>query len=203
MARKIYADLLPRRVLQMLTDALFIATGVAGYLLGNWLADGVRTAQDGATSLQNGAKTLADNLTAAGQALGNVPFIGSEASKPINEAATSAGDVSTSGQNLADGLERTASILGPLVTIGTLIILTLAWLLTRGHYVRRASRVEELSTFDDGLELLKLEAKLHLPPKRWRGRPASQLPDLLRADLGLRPLDKSDEEDPENESSSD
>lgn len=189
--RKFYADRADRRILQILVDAAFIALAIVGALIGSHLAGGVRTARDGATSLQTGTSTLARNLTDAANNLSGVPFIGSSAAKPFNDAATSAGKLSASGENLADGLGRTADLLGPGFALLSALVLLLVWMLTRGRYVQHATRVTQLGAFSAGEKLLVLEAKLALAPEVWRDVPETQLPGLLREKLGLRdPIEK-------------
>ena len=194
--RKFYADRADRRIIQLLVDAFFLLLTYLGWRVGSQLGDSMRTAQDGAKSLEKGTGKLSSDLTQAATKLKDVPLVGQDAAKPFQDAAGSAGDLSSSGHDLADGLGRTAMLVGPLLTLLIALLLFILWYLTRGRFVRRASRVTMLGQFPEGEKMLALEAKMTLSPKVWRDRPESELPNLLRRHLGLRPKPAAAAADP-------
>ena len=184
--RKFYADAPVRRLVQILFDLLLLAIAALAWWLGSRMSDGVLKARDGARSLGSGAGGLSNNLTSTADTLRGLPFVGDKAAAPLQEAASSARDLSQSGNDLADGLQLTANLLLPAIGLAGTSIMLLLWLMTRGRFVRKASRVAQLSDFPEGQKILALEAKMSLPVKQWRGRSEEEIVGMLRHSVGLR-----------------
>lgn len=204
-----YAETPARRTRQIIGDLIAAAIVVIAVIVGTALRNKALVARDGADSLERNATQLQKNLSDAKSALNNLPMVGDLAGRPFGDAANTAGQMARSGHDLSTGLQQTASLLGLTVALVPIILTALIWALTRGRYVRAASRASRLRSSLAGQRILALEALTHAPLRRlalvgadpaklWANGAARDIHNLASRrleQLGLRagPLDAGEE----------
>ena len=124
----------------------------------------VLVAEDGATKLETGSGSLAQNMTDAASAVAKIPFVGQEVRTPFDNAATTGRNLSASGHDLADGLGRLSLTLGILTALVPILFALIPWCFTRLRYALRAGRVARLRAMPGGERLLALEGLTTLRP---------------------------------------
>ena len=102
MSLRFYADDSARRTRQLVADALLALWCLLAVWAGVVVHGRVLVAEDGATKLETGSGSLAQNMTDAASAVAKIPFVGQEVRTPFDNAATTGRNLSASGHDLAD-----------------------------------------------------------------------------------------------------
>jgi hypothetical protein len=198
---KFYADLAPRRALQLAGD-LGLAVWV---LIWIWLAHTVHDAVMGLAApgrkLDAAGTSLGDKLRDAGSAVGGIPYVGDDAGRPFDGAGSSADQVAAAGRSQVAAVETMAFWLGLAVALIPILIAIAVYLPPRIRFVLRATAGQRFMDATADLDLFALRAManqpLHVlarvcadPVDAWRRRD----PDVIRSlavlelkDVGLAP----------------
>lgn len=163
---KLYADLPARRRRQLLSDAALLAWIVMWVLLARALHGGVLLLARPAQALSDGSSGLAEQLRAAGSAVGSAPLLGDQLSAPFDGAGAAASNMASAGAAQVDAIERLATSLA--VAVGAIpVLLALALHLTlRWRFVREASAAQRLAAAAVDLDLFALRALSNQPLHR-------------------------------------
>ncbi|MCT1986711.1 hypothetical protein M3C61_06715 [Dermacoccus abyssi] len=164
MSLRFYADDSARRTRQLVADALLALWCLLAVWAGVIVHGRVLVAEDGATKLETGSGSLAQNMTDAASAVAKIPFVGQEVRTPFDNAATTGRNLSASGHDLADGLGRLSLTLGILTALVPILFALIPWCFTRLRYALRAGRVARLRAMPGGERLLALEGLTTLRP---------------------------------------
>ncbi len=198
---KLYADLPIRRTRQIVGDLLLIF----------WIACWIKIAyvvHDATLALgapgrltDSSATSLADQMTAAGGALGGLPLVGDQAAIPFDKAAEASGSLAAAGRAQVEAVNDLAFWLGLVTALIPILIVAAVYLPLRWRFVRAATAGRKFVDSQHDLDLFALRAltnqPLHVlagisedPAGAWRSRDAAViqvLADLELRESGLRP----------------
>jgi hypothetical protein len=184
---KLYADLDPRRTLQLVGDLLLVIW-VAGWI---WLAHVVRSATlELATpgrQLEAAGSALGDRLRDAGSTVGGIPYVGDDVGRPFEGAGSSADQLAAAGHSQVQAVESLAFWLGLTVALVPILIALAVYLPLRIRFVLRATAGQRFLDSAADLDLFALRAlanqPLHVlarisddPAAAWRDKD----PDIVR-----------------------
>ena len=196
---KIYADTAARRSRQITWDV------VAILILAFWLWVGAQVhdaiAQLGAvgTQMESIGTSLNEDLNSMADTLGSVPLIGDGIRAPFESAAGAANNITEAGITQRETVEKVALISSISLVLGPILVALALWLIPRGLWMVRASRIARVAALPGGDDLLALRAltlrpmadllRVHPDPANaWReGDPAviDRLAALERRAVGL------------------
>lgn len=165
MSLRFYADDSARRARQLVADALLALWCLLAVWAGVVVHGRVLVARDGATKMETGSGSLAQNMTDAASAVAKIPFVGQEVRTPFDNAATTGRNLSASGHDLADGLGRLSLTLGLLTALVPILFALIPWCFMRLKYAQRAGRLARLRDMPGGERLLALEGLTTLRPR--------------------------------------
>jgi hypothetical protein len=198
---KFYADLVPRRALQLAGDFGL----VIWVMIWVWLADVVHDAVMGLATpgrkLDAAGSSLADRLRDAGSSVGGIPYVGDDVGRPFEGAGSSADQVAAAGRSQVEAVETLAFWLGLAVALIPILIALAVYLPPRIRFVRRATAGQRFMDAAADLDLFALRAManqpLHVlarvsadPAEAWRRRDPEvigRLAALELKDVGLAP----------------
>jgi hypothetical protein len=198
---KFYADLVPRRAVQLIGDFGL----VVWVLIWIWLADIVHDAVLGLATpgrkLDAAGTSLGERLRDAGSTVGEIPYVGDDAGRPFDGAGSSADQVAAAGRSQVEAVESLAFWLALAVALIPILIALAVYLPPRIRFVLRATAGQRLIDSTADLDLFALRAManqpLHVlarvssdPADAWRRRDPAVIRSLavleLR-DVGLAP----------------
>jgi hypothetical protein len=200
---KVYADLPARRAQQVAGDLLLLAWVVAWV----WLATRVHAATERLAvpgrRIDAAAGDLAARLRDAGDAVGGLPVVGGDASRPLDAAGVAARRIAEAGRSQVEAVETLAFWLALATALVPILVALVLYLPARVRFVRRASAGRRLLDSAADLDLFALRALAHQPLSalarisddpagRWRAGDAEvvrRLAVLELADVGLAPPD--------------
>ncbi|NAZ88591.1 hypothetical protein, partial [Kineococcus indalonis] len=153
-----YADLPGVRARQLAADAVWLVLVLASVLLGRAVAAAVSALADPARGVAGGAADLSRQLGGAGEGAAGVPLVGDELAGPLRRAAEGAASLAAAGQEQVDAVLRLATVLGVATAAVPVVLVTLARLVPRLRWQRRADEARRLAATPGGRELLALRA---------------------------------------------
>ncbi|MDQ6687899.1 MAG: hypothetical protein M3Z50_09895 [Actinomycetota bacterium] len=160
---KLYADLPVRRTLQAAGDLLLVLWVVAWIKLGDIIHDSTMLLAKPGHEINYSATGLAARLRDAGSAVGGVPLIGKDVSKPFDSAAGAADQLAAAGRSQVAAVHTLAFWLGLCVTLIPVLIGLALHLPRRIQFVRRATAGQRVLSSSDDLELFALRALARRP----------------------------------------
>lgn len=198
---KLYADPLPRRVLQVAGDVALVVAVVVSIWLGRVVHEAVMGLAAPGRRLESAGTSLAERLRDAGSTVGGIPYVGDDVERPFEGAGSSADQLAAAGRNQVEAVETLAFWLGLAVALVPVVIALAVYLPPRIRFVRRATAGQALVDSGADLDLFALRAMTHQPlhvlarispdpAGAWRARD----PDVVRRlailelrDVGLAP----------------
>lgn len=155
---KIYSDYPVRRTFQIVMDVAAIALIAIGVWLGVVVSEAIAELADVGRKIEAAGSGFEGAMTDAGEALGNVPFVGSTIRGPFDTASGTGGALAEAGRTTESFIETTAMIVG--VVLAGVIVITVSWLWLRRRYrfTRRATEATRLTTMNGGIDVLALRA---------------------------------------------
>ncbi len=198
---KLYADRTGRRTAQVLGDVLVLGW-VAGWAYAGRLAhDSVASLRGPADQLRDTGAVLSTSMSAAGDQLRRVPFVGGQLQGPFDQAAGTGRSVSQIGTDLAATVERWALVAGLVTALVPIVVGVGVWGVLRWRFVRRASAAQRFVDDEADVDLFALRALARQPTPRlarvsadpagaWRRGDVAvlwTLADLELRDAGVRP----------------
>lgn len=191
----------PLRAARQLFSDLFVVVWVVVWVqLGQAVNAAVNRLQTPLTTLEDGARSVSQNLAAAGDQATRVPLVGEELARPLDRAAESMGRLAGAGADQALAVQEAAWWAAFAVVAVPVACLLLVWLPPRARFVAASVSTHRLSGQAGGDDLLALRAlvrsgsgQLHRispdPVAAWRSgdpRVVAALADLELARSGLR-----------------
>ena len=162
-AMKLYADLDPRRTIQVVGDLLLVAWVV----LWIWLADVVHDATMALAKpgrmLEAAGGALGDKLRDAGSAVDDIPYVGDDAAHPFDGAGSSADQVAAAGHSQVEAVQTLAFWLGLAVAMIPILIALAVYIPPRVRFVRRATAGQRFLDTAADLDLFALRALARQP----------------------------------------
>lgn len=155
---KIYSDFPVRRTLQIVADVVAVALIALGVWLGVATTASITSLAEVGRQLESAGADFKGAMVGAGEALGQVPFVGDAIRGPFDAASGTGSALEDAGQTTEAFIESTAMIIG--VAIAVVIVVTVSWLWLRRRYrfARRATEVQKLAGFEGGADVLALRA---------------------------------------------
>lgn len=192
---KIYSDFPLWRALQIVFDIAAVAAVVFGIWLGSIVTASIAVLADVGKQLENAGAGFTGAMTDAGEALGQIPFVGDAARAPF-DAASDTGTVLEGAGQTTQSVILTAATISGMVVAGVIVVTVLwLWLKRRIGFVVRATEASRLARLGDGDDVLALRALVNgsrkglsqvgpQPLRAWRS--GDQVVITKLADLELR-----------------
>ena len=155
---KIYSDYPARRTLQITVDVVAISVAGFGVWLGVFVTSAITTLAEVGRQLESAGAGFKGAMTDAGDALGQVPFVGTAIRAPFDAASGTGGILEDMGQTTQSFITTTALIVGAVVASVIVVLVCWVWLSRRIRFARRATEAQRLSQLADGPDFLALRA---------------------------------------------
>jgi hypothetical protein len=168
LAMKIYAELAPRRLRQLLADVLVIAWIGAGIWFADWLRDRAASLAEAGRKLEQTGTDLSDKFADAGDQARRAPGVGRIIARPFETGTDAADALVRAGQTYQDAIEGVGAVMASVVLVITFFVVLVGWLPPRARWVRRASVAARLRAEPAGRDLLALRALTSQPLRRLR-----------------------------------
>lgn len=160
---KFYADLLPRRGLQLLGDFGLLTWVVVWIWLGTAVHDATLGLATPGRKIDSAGSQLADRLRDAGSTVGGIPYVGDDAASPFDGAGSSADQIAAAGRSQIAAVETLATWLGVAVALIPVLVALAVYLPPRIRFVLRATAGRKLLDSVDDLDLFALRALANQP----------------------------------------
>ncbi|MBL7256172.1 hypothetical protein [Paractinoplanes lichenicola] len=197
---KPYADRLPTAVRQLLTDIIVVLWVYLWVRAGLWVNDMVEKLGVPGAKLESAGGGIADNLTDAGNKVGDVPLVGDQLVKPFTGAADAARSLAEAGRQQQDVVDTMAIVVALIAVAVPFALVLFLWLPLRLRWMRRAAVASAVRDQPAGRDLLALRALASQPLNRlaklgpdiaqsWRNGDATAVDALAELELkrlGLR-----------------
>lgn len=160
---KLYADTTARRTRQILADVGVLVWVAIWSWMGRQVHDAVAQLRGPAASLENAGASVHNSLSGAGSQAEQIPIVGTDMRRWLEQAAGSGTRLRDAGQSMIDVVETAATWLGwstalvPILTVGGL------WLWLRARFVRRATSAQRFIDTSEDLDLFALRALARQP----------------------------------------
>lgn len=198
---KLYADTPLRRFRQIVGDLLLLAWVVCWIKVAYVVHDATLALGAPGKLTDRSATSLAEQMSAAGGALNDVPVIGDEAAIPFDKAAEASGSLAAAGRAQVEAVNDLAFWLGLVTATIPILIVAAIYLPLRWRFIRRATAGRRFVDSQDDLDLFALRAltnqPLHVlarisddPAGAWRTRDTQVVEQLAMLELreaGLKP----------------
>jgi len=169
--------------------------------LGHALHDATLELAGPGRQVESASTGLAERLRDAGSAVGGLPVVGDQASRPLDEAGSAADRLAQAGRDQVRAVGTLATWLGWSVALVPIVVATAAYLPPRVRFARRATAGRALVDSAADLDLFALRALAHQPLHRlaaisadparaWRDGQVDvvrRLAELELRDAGLAP----------------
>jgi hypothetical protein len=163
---KLYADLPGRRTLQILADLGIVAWVCLWAWVGRVVHDATLQLASPGRQLQDAGSGFREQMTGAGDAVGDVPLVGDKIAAPFRKAGTAGTTIQQAGTDLVEAVTRLANVLGWVTALVPIIIVGLVWLFVRGRFVRRATAAQRFIDQAADLDLFALRAMARQPMRK-------------------------------------
>lgn len=198
---KLYADTPGRRLRQILADVLFVLWIVGAVWVAQQVHDVTLELAGPGHLTESAATGLGDNLTGAGERLGELPLVGDSIAAPFDSAAAAAGQLAEAGRAEVAAVERLAFWLRLAIALTPILGVAAFYVPLRWRFIRRATAGARFVDSGEDLDLFALRAlagqPLHVlarisddPAGAWRTRDPHVVRALAELELrshGLRP----------------
>jgi hypothetical protein len=196
-----YAEHPPLRLRQLAADVGMLVWTVLWVLVARAVHGAVLVLAEPGAAVQDLGRSVAETMSSAAGAAGDVPVVGDELSAPFDALSEAGGSVSGAGQAVQDAVGTLATVLAVVLVVLPVGWLLLRWLPGRLRYAREAGAATRLLAGTPDYELLAARALATAPLARlsslppgtgaaWRaGDPGAvrALAGLELRRLGLRP----------------
>lgn len=197
---KFYSDIPARRARQLAGDIWLVLWTVCWIWVSVKLHGLIMTLATPGQAIADGATSLAENIDAAGAAIGDLPLVGGALAAPFSGMSAAAGTLAAAGQAEADAVSNLAMFVAVVLAVLAFASFAAFWLPIRYAFIVRASAAQQFVNADDDLDLFALRAlarqPLHIlarisddPAGDWRRgdrRTIDALAELELAEEGLR-----------------
>lgn len=166
-----------RALWQVVADLVAIGTVVAAVWISQQVREAIASLGAFGTRIETAGAGFATTLTDAGEALGQVPFIGEGIAQPFRDASGSAEQLGAAGTSLRSGVDVLATAVGTALWLLPVLLVVLVWLIPRLRFAARAGASAKLAASREGRDLLALRALVGQP----MGRLLAAVPDPVAA----------------------
>lgn len=198
---KFYADLPPRRTVQVAADLLVLAWILVWTRVGIAVHDSTMELAEPGRRLEGAGRGMREKLQDAGDGVADLPVLGDRVADPFRDVSGAGTSIEGAGADLVTAVERLATTLGWVTALTPILIVGAVWLTLRLRFVRRATSAQRHVDGADDLDLFALRAMTHQPLARltaispdpagaWRRGDTEVIRELAvleLADCGLRP----------------
>lgn len=162
---KIYSDFAATRALQIIIDVLALAAIAFGIWLGTLVTASIAVLAELGRQLEQAGAGFKGAMTDAGDALGQVPFVGSAIRAPFDSASETGTALVDAGQTTQSFILTVATVVG--VVVAGVIVLAVCWLWLRRRiaFIRRATEAAKIARMADGIDVLALRALVNCSRK--------------------------------------
>lgn len=155
-----------RALRQVLGDVFLVVWVVVWVQVAQLVNAAINRLQTPLTTLQDGAQTVARNLSDAGREATRVPLVGRELARPLDRAADAMAGLAGAGADQALAVEQAAWWAGVAVVAVPVVCLLVVWLPARWGFVARSVSARRLSASEAGQDVLALRALASGTPGR-------------------------------------
>jgi len=155
---KLYADLPGRKSRQIAWDTVGLLLIVFWIWLGATVYHGVNELAAVGQQMESVGSSMSQSLTDIGDRLGSVPLIGDGIRAPFDSASDGALEIEQAGKDQQELVNNLAWITAIGLIIAPIVATLALWLVPRGIFVMRATRVSKLAATAGGDDLLALRA---------------------------------------------
>lgn len=199
---RVYADRPLRFLLQAAADLLTAGWIAAWVWAGLALHDMLAELSAPGELIESAGDGVAANMADAADQVARVPVAGESLAAPFSSVGDAGASLSEAGQGFQETMATVALALSLMTAVVPVLFALVAWLPTRGLWIRRASATAALRSMpgDRGTSLLALRALTSARPRRlvkaapdpagaWRSGDAAAIAALAEVELrrmGLR-----------------
>ncbi len=198
---KFYADLVPRRALQLAGDFGCLIWVMVWIWVATVVHDAVMGLATPGRKLDAAGTSLGEKLRDAGSTVGGIPYVGDDVEQPFEGAGSSADQMAAAGRSQIEAVETLAFWLALAVALIPVLIALAVYLPPRIRFVLRATAGQKFLDSTADLDLFALRAianqPLHVlarvsddPARAWRDADPDvilRLATLELKDVGLAP----------------
>lgn len=198
---KLYAASDPRRLRQMMGDALLLAWILIWIEVGTAVHDATMLLARPGESIASAGNGLAEKMRDASSVVGETPLIGDGLQSPFDGAGDAADEIAGAGTAQVDAVEQLAMWLGWTVGLIPVLVILAVYLPLRWRFIRTATAGQRFIDSAEDLDLFALRALTRQPMHRlakitsdpagaWRRGDAEVVRSLAMLelkDVGLRP----------------
>ena len=165
-AMKLYADAEPRRLRQMLGDALLLVWILVWIEVGKAVHEATMLLARPGEEMTAAGNGLADKLRDASSVVGDTPLIGDELQSPFDGAGDAADQIAGAGAAQVDAVEQLATWLGWTVGLIPVLVMLAVYLPARWRFIRQATAGQRFIDAGEDLDLFALRALARQPMHR-------------------------------------
>ena len=163
---KLYADSEPRRLRQLLGDALLLAWILVWIEVGQAVHDATMLLARPGEEIIAAGNGLAEKLRDASSVVGDAPFIGDDLQSPFDGAGDAADQIAGAGTAQVEAVGTLANWLGWTVGLIPVLVMLAIYLPMRWRFVRQASAGQRFINASEDLDLFALRALARQPMHR-------------------------------------
>jgi hypothetical protein len=158
-----YADLPARRTRQILGDLWLVGWSLLWIWAAFRLHDLVMNLATPGLALADGATSLSQSISSAGQSVSQVPMVGESLAAPFNGMSDAAESIASAGQSTADAVSVLARFLAISLAVLGIASFAMFWVPIRIAFIRRATAARRFVDANEDLDLFALRAMARQP----------------------------------------
>lgn len=163
MALKIYADTPSRKTRQIVSDVWFVLWCGLWVWVAIRLHDLIVPLGAPGEKLATTGDTLSQNMTEAGDAVDQVPFIGDQVREPFDRMSAAGQTLAEAGRGQQEVVEKLAIFLPLALAFLAIALLAVVWLPLRIRFASRATAAQRYLVAADDVDLFALRALARQP----------------------------------------
>jgi hypothetical protein len=163
---KLYADSEPRRLRQMLGDALLLVWILAWIEIGKAVHDATMLLARPGEEITAAGNGLAEKLREASSVVGDAPIIGDDLQSPFDGAGDAADQIAGAGTAQVEAVGTLASWLGWTVGLIPVLVMLAIYVPMRWRFARQAGAGQRFVNASEDLDLFALRALARQPMHR-------------------------------------
>ncbi len=154
----LYADTPNRRARQIAADVWFVLWCALWVFLAIRLHELIVPLSGPGESLADVGDSLTENMTAAGEAVGGLPFVGDQVREPFDRVGAAGETLAAAGRGQQEVVERLAIFLPAALAFLAIALLAVVWLPLRLRFVARATAARRYLNRTNDTDLFALRA---------------------------------------------
>jgi hypothetical protein len=163
---KLYADSEPRRLRQMLGDALLLVWILAWIEIGKAVHDATMLLARPGEEITAAGNGLAEKLREASSVVGDAPIFGDDLQSPFDGAGDAADQIAGAGTAQVEAVGTLASWLGWTVGLIPVLVMLAIYVPMRWRFARQAGAGQRFVNASEDLDLFALRALASQPMHR-------------------------------------